>query len=212
MQKSNHYEKRSDYGISKERLNAILFLAGDVNGKKIAEFGCGNGFLLGELKKKGSITHGYDVSNTAVANANETSDKAIVFDVEKDDFSKIEDKYDLVIASELIEHLFYPEKFFENVKKILNPKGEVIITTPNFLMWSNRIKMFLGKFEYRETGFWDRGHIHFFTYYSLKKMLNENGYQILAEKNIPYRCPPIFAKIIPGVFIFQMVFKLKNSN
>jgi 2-polyprenyl-3-methyl-5-hydroxy-6-metoxy-1,4-benzoquinol methylase len=78
------------------------------------------------------------------------------------------DLFDVVILSEVIEHLFFPEKLIEKLKKFMKPDSFVVITTPNFLVFSNRIKMLFGKFEYAETGFFDRGHIHFFTRESSK--------------------------------------------
>ena len=206
---NNYYEGKKGYGISKRRLSAILFLLGDIKDKKIIDIGCGNGYLGKVLKEKKAVVHGCDISNDAVNQAEKELDKAFQFDVSSNNFKKIEKKYDIIINTELIEHLLQPEKFLENLKKILKPDGFIVLTTPNFLMWSNRIKMFFGKFEYRETGFWDRGHIHFFTYYSLKKTLKNLGYKIVEEKNIPYRCPKILAKIIPGLFVFQMVFKIE---
>jgi 2-polyprenyl-3-methyl-5-hydroxy-6-metoxy-1,4-benzoquinol methylase len=206
---NNHYEGKEGYGVSKRRLSAILFLLGNIKNKKIIDIGCGNGYLGKALKEKKAIVHGCDISNDAVSQAKKELDRAFQFDASSNNFEEIEEKYDIIISTELIEHLLEPEKFLENLKKILKPDGFIVLTTPNFLMWSNRIKMFLGKFEYRETGFWDRGHIHFFTYYSLKKVLKNLGYKIVEENNIPYRCPKLLAKIFPGFFVFQMVFKIE---
>lgn len=39
--------------------------------------------------------------------------------------------FDVVIASEVLEHLNHPEKFFEEVTRVLKDGGILIITTPN---------------------------------------------------------------------------------
>ena len=40
--------------------------------------------------------------------------------------------FDVVFSYHVIEHLLYPEKFIENVYKILKPGGYFILGTPNF--------------------------------------------------------------------------------
>ncbi|UCG69966.1 MAG: class I SAM-dependent methyltransferase [Thermoplasmata archaeon] len=42
-----------------------------------------------------------------------------------------ENSFDVVIASELLEHLNEPEKFFQEVNRVLKRKGIFILTTPN---------------------------------------------------------------------------------
>ena len=42
-----------------------------------------------------------------------------------------ENTFDVVIASELLEHLNKPERFFEEVSRVLKRKGTFILTTPN---------------------------------------------------------------------------------
>jgi SAM-dependent methyltransferase len=44
---------------------------------------------------------------------------------------KIEDKFDVIVAGDLIEHLSNFEGFFTNCRNLLKPYGILIITTPN---------------------------------------------------------------------------------
>lgn len=212
----SYYDTKKGYGISKRRLTHITSMIGDLNGKSVLDIGCGNGFLGNHLKSLGADTvDGCDLSRDAVSEAVEVLDMAVECDIETDDLSKILNgrKYDVIIATEFIEHLFKPGEFLEKVKSVLNPDGVLILTTPNFLMWTNRIRMFFGQFEYTKTGFLDEGHIHFFTYRSLGKMLQEHGYEIKDENNIYHPKIPVFiAKYIPNLSVFQMVFKCTQSK
>lgn len=49
-----------------------------------------------------------------------------------DDISMIEEKFDKIILSQALEHQYDVSVFFENCKKLLNPNGKIIFTTPNF--------------------------------------------------------------------------------
>lgn len=40
-------------------------------------------------------------------------------------------RFDLVVCSEVLEHLYHPETFLETLTRVLEPGGGVIITTPN---------------------------------------------------------------------------------
>lgn len=49
-------------------------------------------------------------------------------------------RYDVVIASEIIEHVVDTDFFMAELKRIIKPKGHAIITTPNLYYWVSRIK------------------------------------------------------------------------
>lgn len=70
--------------------------------------------------------------------------------------SRIEEKFDLIICAEVIEHLYTsPKKLFQNCYHLLNKNGILIIQTPNaasvkkkivFIIWKKSIRNAKGKF------------------------------------------------------------------
>jgi len=48
-----------------------------------------------------------------------------------DDISNIEEKFDYILMSQVIEHTYNPIETIKNAKKILNKGGKIIISTPN---------------------------------------------------------------------------------
>jgi len=211
MKISDYYGEKIEYGPNKTRINHILELMGDISGKKILDLGCGNGKIDKFFKEKGAIVHGCEISDKIIATASPNFDKSFVFDVENDDFGRLDKDYDFIIASELIEHLFMPKFFLINLKNIISPSCRIIITTPNFLLFSNRLRMFFGKFDYTERGFLDESHIHFFTYNSLKDLVQETGFTIEQENHIIHPKIPIwFGKLMPNLFSYQIIVKLKT--
>lgn len=208
---AGYYNKKEQYSPSGERVRRVVQILGDrIEGKKILDIGCGDGTMGKVLKEKGAIFFGTDISKKAVEKAAHVLDKAFVLDVEGGDLSVIDGDFDVVIASEVIEHLFDPKNFLLNLKSRMKKDSALILTTPNFLMWTNRIKMLLGKFEYAETGFLDEGHIHFFTYDSLKKLLALTGFKIEEENHIIHpKIPHTIGILRPNLFAFQLIIKVK---
>lgn len=91
-------------------------------------------------------------------------------------YDKLGDKFDIVIATEVIEHLFYPKELVRAVKKCLKPQGILIITTPYHGYFKNLILALTGKMDYHFTALWDNGHIKFFSVATLTKLLVSEGY------------------------------------
>lgn len=50
------------------------------------------------------------------------------------------DRYDLVTAIEIIEHLSSPIGFLREARKLLAPGGLVVVSTPNVAEWQSRIR------------------------------------------------------------------------
>ncbi|MBI4812184.1 methyltransferase domain-containing protein [Candidatus Falkowbacteria bacterium] len=125
----------------------------------------------------------------------------------------IDTEYDTVIISEVLEHLFYPEKLLKKIKQIVVPETDIIITVPNPLFWKNRLKIFLGYFEYEKEGLMDRGHIHFFSWASLREMVKESGYSIVGTyHHFPTRGTRWLGKLLPGLFAYHFIVKIRENE
>lgn len=95
-------------------------------------------------------------------------------------------RYDAVLMVALIEHLVDPLRAMQGVHRLLRPDGFVYLDTPNVAKWTRRLKLLLGRFPStasRDEGLatyaggpvdlHDEGHLHYFTYRSLGRMLTE---------------------------------------
>lgn len=98
---------------------------------KILEVGCGYGYLSYALNSRGFKVTGIDISAKAVEFAlRNFENKFLNTDIEG--IAKlIDDKFDLIIATEVIEHLSNPNAFLEKCIEMLNNNGNILLTTPN---------------------------------------------------------------------------------
>jgi len=110
--------------------------------------------------------------------------------------------YDAVVMLALIEHLFDPLRAMQNIRSMLRPGGFVYIDTPNIAKWTRRLKLLAGRFPSTASedeglhtyagepvDLHDEGHLHYFTYRSLSRMLTERcGFSRVVKT--PYATPP----------------------
>ena len=211
MTREAHYQDKSlSYGVANTRLKRVMGLAGDVQGKRILDVGCATGYLGARIKNLGNYVVGADISGPAVDKASKILDEAYVFDLEGF-WPNLGEKFDLAILPEILEHVFDPIEVLKKVKSWLKEGGEIIITTPNILPWTNRIKIMFGKFEYTDQGLMDFGHIRFFTYKYLNQVLKDSGFVMVKENNIIF--PGKLTKILkkwPSLFATQFILKAKK--
>ncbi len=184
----------------------------DVKDQKILDIGCSDGSFGSNLTKQGANVYGVDISPLAAKLAKKKLEDTFVVDVNNQKLPFSAKYFDLIIASEVIEHLFDPKFFLSEVNRVLKDNGSFIITTPNFLYWGNRIKFFLGKFKYEKSGVFDESHIHFYTYTSLKAELKESGLKIIRENHVyaGSNTLKIIKDLSPSLFAYQLVILLKK--
>lgn len=160
----------------------ILSLLDSTN-RTILDLGCGNGSLVKCLVAKNFNAYGTDASEKGIKIALEKfPERFALQNLSTDElpaqFSHL--KFDTIIATEVIEHLYDPRKFVSFCKKILmeNGGGDLIISTPYHGYLKNLILSVFGKWDNHANPLWDGGHIKLWSKNTLIKLLQEQGFAI----------------------------------
>jgi len=166
-----------------------------------------------QKQNKKIVVDGIDISKRLIEEHKDKYSQLYNLDLDNSDWTKqLEKKYNVVVASEMIEHLFRPDIFLEKVKAVLEPGGFLLISTPNLLLWSQRIRFLFGQHGYSEKGVFEWGHIHLFSWGFLKKQIVEHNYQLIETDHLMH---PNYLnslnKFLPGLFAFQFIILLKKS-
>lgn len=89
----------------------------------------------------------------------------------------VEEKFDVIIFADVLEHLVLPEQVLRYFRRMLKKDGVVIVSVPNVANWRVRFSLLLGSFNYQEYGVLDRTHLHLYTFRSANEMVKTAGYR-----------------------------------
>jgi len=93
--------------------------------------------------------------------------------------------FDLVVSNDVIEHMVDPAGFLRAVGRHLRDGGRLVASVPNVRYVGNLKELLVAKdWRYREEGILDASHLRFFTERSLRRVLAETGWEILALEGI----------------------------
>ncbi len=100
------------------------------------------GWLHHRLQKVAAEVVGIDIDSGSVAYAAEHGVKLIVADCEVCEFSE---RFDLIVMSDVIEHVNSPMLAIGNLAKHLAPGGRLLITTPNATHYGLVLRAWIGR-------------------------------------------------------------------
>ena len=177
------YSKAFDFSdIDKKRIKILLSMLKD--SPKILDLGCGDGTLMESLISNHEVL-GLDVSGPALDIARKKGLIVRDMDLTSNWGSEVGLKFDAVLAGEVIEHIFDTDKFLKNIHKVLKKKGHLVLSTPNVASLPRRALLFLGVSPYLEitSRKYDAGHVRYFTFRTLEKLLTENNFKVVEYKS-----------------------------
>jgi SAM-dependent methyltransferase len=87
--------------------------------------------------------------------------------------------FDVILASDFVEHLARPEIVLRWCGEILGPDGRLIMGVPNIVYWRERFALLRGRFETTEAGgLYDATHLHFFSLRELVRLVERSALEI----------------------------------
>jgi 2-polyprenyl-3-methyl-5-hydroxy-6-metoxy-1,4-benzoquinol methylase len=179
---------------------------------ELLDVGCGGGgstlAVLAELETGFGVESarlmitGWDLSPTAVEAARQRGLNAELRDIESAELgSEPGGRFDLVLFSEVLEHLVNTGQALRNLVHLLRRPGYLVLTTPNLAAWHNRLLLAAGRqphgtevsFEPHRFGnrLFERllgepaggvrmaGHLRLFTLRALREFLIHHDFEVI---------------------------------
>jgi len=149
----------------------------------VVDAGCGNGAFLSLFQDRGWKLYGVDISRSGI----EAATAAFPFadfrcmDIATQAASHpAAGQADVVLAIEVIEHVFLPRTFIQGCFELLRPGGVLIISTPYHGYLKYLAISLFGGMDRHVNPLWDFGHIKFWSRHMLNFLLEEAGFRVQA--------------------------------
>jgi 2-polyprenyl-3-methyl-5-hydroxy-6-metoxy-1,4-benzoquinol methylase len=160
---------------------SILKWCRRLGGKRILDLGCGNGALCAALSRAGHEVVGCDPSETGIAVAQRAYPHIPFKSLSVyDDPAPLDgDPFDVVVSTEVIEHLFDPRSLPRFASRVLQPEGHLILSTPYHGYVKNLALSVAGRWDRHLSPLWDGGHIKFWSRATLCQLVTEEGFDLV---------------------------------
>lgn len=186
---SDYYNKISDSklqagGYYIQKVNFFLKSLDEINRKKnqklkILDIACNEGTLSKKYAKYGQV-YGIDLNHQAISLAKKKGIIAKSGDVLEIDKKFKGNKFDVIIAGDIIEHIFDTDLLIEKIYKMLSSDGVLLLSTPNLVSVGRRFMALIGRNPYceysAEKNGINVGHIRYYTFADLERQLKNAGF------------------------------------
>lgn len=207
------------YGISK-RLDFVVNVVTERHAKRVLDVGCGTGanltaLLARHLPDTQFVAIDSDTASIACATQeNQSANARYLLESAAVDLGT----FDVVIASEVIEHVEDPDAFLDSLRGLLAPNGRLVLTLPNGLgpfelvSFVETVAHLTGVYRVLRTikrlirpgkaGPVAAGtlavspHINFFSYRQIQAVLAAGGFRILAYRPRTFLCGFVFDQLM----------------
>ena len=176
---------------------------------KVLDVAVGNSGLLLSLKKyKMCEVHAFDISQEVVDAQNEAEVIAEKRNISLDDFN-IAETYDVLILSEILEHLPLPEDL---MKKMADKAKFFLVSIPNSAFYKFRLQFLFGRFL-KQWVFHPSEHLRFWSHCDFLDWVDSMGFDVVKyEASNGLDIGPFkLYKYMPNLFGHQICYLLKTK-
>ena len=193
------FEREGGFSVLKDERGKLLKNL-IKTGKSVLDIGCRDGALT-KYFTEGNKVLGVDIDDQALKEAERLNIETQKVDL-NGDWSEFKNrKFDVIVAGEILEHLYYPDQIVKKVTGFLNSYGTFVGSVPNAFSLKNRFRLLFGKKKY--TSLNDPTHINHFHVNELREILQKHFSKV---KILGLGKFKVLSRIAPGFFAFDLFF------
>lgn len=184
--------RTQDYGWTSEQgphscdyiVPAIFDILRELKPRRVLDLGAGNGALCYEMAAVGYQVVGVEPDAAGLAIARERCTSVRFYQLAVDDsplpvLSDYPDGFDVVVSTEVVEHLYFPRQLPAFAHAMLCDNGYLVLTTPYHGYLKNLLISLVNGWDRHADPLWDGGHIKFFSRKTMTQLLTDAGFRIV---------------------------------
>lgn len=166
-------------------LPAVLEVLDHLGPRSILDIGCGNGSLTRKLGEAGYAVTGCDADAGGIALARRAGPR-IRFEHlgVHDDPASLNARFDAIVSTEVVEHLFDPAALPCFAGRALCPGGHLVITTPYHGYLKNLALAAADRWDSHHGPLTTGGHVKFFSRATLTRLLEDAGFVVTRFRGV----------------------------
>jgi ubiquinone/menaquinone biosynthesis C-methylase UbiE len=181
---------------------------------QIVDVGCGDGFAtaIAAQRNPGHRFVGLDWSAGSLVVARDRGIAVVRASIDAPSLPLAPASADVVVMSEVIEHLIDTDSAIEAAHRVLKPGGSLLLSTPNLASWYNRGLLALGiqpvfsevslRGVFGRPGSQVAGHLHMFTKRALVEFLEAYGFSCVRVAGARYHDVPAALRPADRLFCY----------
>ncbi len=181
------------------------------DGSIVLDIGCHCPKLAEFLRDEKSCTvHGLaDFTHPDAAALNNSYSRLEIVNMDSTDLPThhfLKQDYDVILLLDILEKREHPEQWMKHLRHAVSNYPSFILTVGNIAFLPVRLSFLLGAFNYGKRGILGFGHKRLFTFYTLRRLLKAEKYDIITEAGIPVPWPLVFRQ----QFLSSLLLKIQQ--
>lgn len=174
-------------------------------GKNVLDIGCRDGALTSFFTEGNTVT-GIDIDSSALQRASALGITTQQVDL-NGEWGIPPHSFDVVVAAEVVEHLYYPRLVIEKIHNVLKEEGVLFGSVPNAFSLKHRLRYLC--MQKKGTPLEDPTHINHFTVAELHALLSEFFDEVHIYGLGRYKR---LIRLSPQSFAFDLMFEAKHPK
>ncbi len=145
---------------------------------KVLDLGFGCAGIAAAIRQHGAILDGIDHDPVAIAESGPLFRRVFQKDLNHLDDIPLNEKYDIILAADILQFLVDPADFLSRLKKYLVKGGLLAVALPNVVNVQPRLRILFGKFPLHHRGILEEQALHFYTLDSMRQLLTRAGWKV----------------------------------
>jgi 2-polyprenyl-3-methyl-5-hydroxy-6-metoxy-1,4-benzoquinol methylase len=185
MKQQHRYEYNVDINGSTAAAAVVRMVGKD---KRVLEIGAGPGSITRFLHgHNGCHVTAIEIDEEAIKKLSHFCERIYRCDLNDHSWTSVlsrDNKFEVIVAADVLEHLYDPWATLRAIKDVLSVDGCVVVSLPHIGHNAVIACLLQENMEYRDWGLLDKTHIRFFGIQNIQRLFNDAGFKIVEAEFI----------------------------